>query len=99
MAVPTSFVLLAALVLVGLIGWFDYVTSWEVDATLLYALPIVLVAWKADRRLGFAFALLCTVTWWVAQLGSHPYQTRWGFALALVSVGSYFAVLAIAVAR
>jgi hypothetical protein len=98
MATPEPLALLAALALVALIGWFDYATGLEVDATGLYALPIVLTVWAAGRRLGLAIALLCMVTWWAAQVGSEPYRTGWGFRLALATAGSYLAILAIAAA-
>ena len=91
-------VLFVALVLVALIGWFDYATGWELDASTLYALPIALIVFKTDQRLGFAVATLCAVTWCFAQIESHPYQTSWGFALAVVSVLFYFAVVVVAVA-
>ena len=39
-----------------------------------------------------------TVIWWVAQIGSNPYRTNWGFALAVATHFFYFAVLVIAVA-
>jgi signal transduction histidine kinase len=68
-------VLLEALLLVGLIGWIDYAISWEWSFFVLYALPIVMVTWKTDRRVGFAFALLCTVASWLGEIGSNPYQT------------------------
>jgi signal transduction histidine kinase len=98
MALPKWFALLTALVLVGLIGWLDYVTGWEWDASTFYALPITLIVFRTDRRLGFAFAMLCAVTWCLAQIESHPYQTSWGFALAVGSVLFYFAVVVVAVA-
>ena len=96
MASPKWFVLLVALVLVALIGWFDYVTPWELNVSALYVLPIALVAFRTDRRLSFAFAMLCAVIWWLAQIESYPYQTTWGFALAVVTVSFYFAVVAAA---
>ncbi len=93
---PQWLVLLAALGLVGLIGWFDYATAWEWSFFAPYAVPIVLVAWQTDRRLGFAFALLCAVTFWVVHIGSHPYQTGWGFPLAVAGWWFYFSVLVVA---
>jgi glucose-6-phosphate-specific signal transduction histidine kinase len=93
---PKWLVLLEALVLVGLIGWIDYATGWEWSFFVLYALPIVMVTWRTDRRLGFAFAFLCTVTSWVGEMGSNPYQSRWGFALAVVGWSFYFVVLVVA---
>lgn len=95
---PKWLVLLEALGLVGLVGWFDYAAGWEWSFFAPYALPIVLVVWKTDRRLGFEFAFLCAATWWVAHIESHPYQTGWGFALAVVGWLFYFAVLVVAAA-
>ena len=93
MASPKWFVLLVALVLVALIGWFDHVTGWELDASALYVLPITLVVSKMDRRPSYAFAMLCALIWWLAQIESHPYQTTWGFALAVVTMSFFFAVV------
>ena len=95
---PQWLVLLEALVLVGLIGWFDYATGWEWSFFAPYAVPIVLVVWKTGRRLGFAFASLCAVTFWVVHIGSNPYRTDWGFALAVVGWWFYFSVLVVAAA-
>jgi hypothetical protein len=72
-------VLFEALLLVGLIGWMDYANGWEYSLFVFYALPIVLIAWKSGRGLGFAFAILCTVTWWGVHIDDNPYQGSWGF--------------------
>ena len=93
---PKWLVLPEALVLVGLIGWIDYSTGWKWSFFVLYALPIVMVTWKTDRRLGFAFVFLCTVTSWVGQIGSNSYQTGWGFPLAVIGWLFYFVVLVVA---
>jgi signal transduction histidine kinase len=95
---PQWLVLLEALALVGLIGWFDYATGWEWSFFAPYAVPIVLVVWKTGRRLGFAFASLCAATFWVAHIGSNPYRTDWGFALAVAGWWFYFSVLVVAAA-
>ena len=91
-------VLFEATVLALLTGWIDYVTGWEWSFFVFYALPIIAVVWKAGQRVGFVFAVLCTVIWWVAQIGTNPYRTNWGFALAVATHFFYFAVLVIAVA-
>lgn len=91
-------VLLQALLLVGLIGWLDYVTGSEWSFLAPYAVPIVLVTWKTGWRLGYACAFLCALALWLANNGSHPYQTRWGFPLAVTSRCFYFAILVVAVA-
>lgn len=91
-------VLLQALLLVGLIGWLDYVTGWEWSFFAPYAVPIILVTWKSGWRLGLGCALFCAAAIWLANSGSNPYQTRWGFALAVMSRCFYFVILAVAVA-
>lgn len=93
---PTWLVLLGALIFLGLIGWIDHMTGWEWSFFICYAVPIVLVVWKANWRLGFAFALLCTATWGLANIESHPYRSAWGFGLALFSRLFYFVVVVIA---
>jgi signal transduction histidine kinase len=95
---PKWLVLFEALVLVGLIGWFDHVTDWEWSCFAPYAVPIVLVTWKTGRRLGFAYAFLCAIAYWVADRGSNPYQTHGGFALAVAGWWFYFSVLVVAAA-
>jgi signal transduction histidine kinase len=91
-------VLLEALILVGLIGWLDHVTSWEWSFFAPFAVPIILVTWTSGWRLGSVWAFLCTVVYWLANSGSNPYQTDWGFALAVTSRCFYFAILVVAVA-
>jgi signal transduction histidine kinase len=95
---PAWLVLLAALGLVGLIGGVDHVTGWEWSCFAPYAVPIVLVSWKMGKHPGFVFAFLCAATYWVADRGNNPYQTHWGFALAVVCWWFYFSVLVVAAA-
>ena len=91
-------VLLAALGLVGLIGGVDHVTNSEWSCFAPYAVPIVLISWNLGQKLGFLFAFLCAATYWVADYANNPYQTHWGFALAVAGWWFYFSVLAVAVA-
>ena len=94
---PTWLVLLEALVLVGLIGWVDHVTSSEWSCFMPYAVPIVLVSWKTGRRLGFVFAFLCATTYCAADWQNNPYKTRGGYMLAVACWWFYFSVLVVAV--
>lgn len=93
---PQWLVFLEALILVGSIGWVDYATGWEWSFFVFYALPIVIVVWRADRRIGFLFASLCALIWWAAQIDSNPYQTALGFALAVFTRLFYFSVVVVA---
>ena len=95
---PHWLVLIEAMILVGLIGGLDYVTSWEWSLFAPYALPIVLVTWKTGRLPGFVFAVLCAGTYGMVNMASNPYQTHWGFAMAVATGCFYFAILVVAVA-
>lgn len=87
-----------SLILVGLIGWFDYATGWEWGFFAPYAVPIVLVTWKLDWRWGLASASLCAATAWAAQSDGNPYHSEWAFALAVFGWWFYFIILVVAVA-
>ncbi|MGH7935669.1 MAG: hypothetical protein ACREF8_01510 [Chthoniobacterales bacterium] len=45
---PIWLVLVEAFVLVGLAGWFDYVTGWQWSVLELYVPPLVLASWKTN---------------------------------------------------
>jgi signal transduction histidine kinase len=97
-AASLPLVFLATLALVAGIAWLDYATGWEWDASALYALPIVLIIWRTNRNSGFALAFLCAAIWWMTRLGSHPYPTEWGLALALIVRFFFLAVVVVAAA-
>ena len=94
---PAWIVVVEGLGLVGLIGWIDHVTGSEWSCFAPYAVPIVLVTWKAGRRLGFMMAALCALTYWAADRLDNPYQTQTGFLLAVFVWWFYFSVLVVAV--
>jgi signal transduction histidine kinase len=93
----TRAAIVIALVLVAMTGWADYLTGWEWSLFIFYALPIVLVVWNTDEKIGYFFAVLCGVTWWAAQIESNPYRTVFGFSLAVATRQFYFFVLVVAV--
>lgn len=95
---PRCLVVSEALALVGLIGWIDHQTGWEWNFFAPFALPLILVTWKTGLRLGFAFAVLCALTFWLAHAGNHPYHTASGLVLSVFGRLFYFAALVIAVA-
>jgi signal transduction histidine kinase len=95
---PRWLVLLEALVLVIGIGWFDHATGWEWNFSAPYAVPLVMVAWKAGWRMGFLFSSLCTLMIWASHVHENPYHTAWAFALAVICWWFYFSVLVVAVA-
>lgn len=60
------------------IGFYDYKTGYEVSMTILYCVPIFLVAWCCDRKSGLLMALMAGITWWWADVqAGHPYLKSW----------------------
>lgn len=90
-------VVFSGMLLLASIGWIDYVTGWQWSAFLLYSVPIILVVWKTDWRIGFGFSLLCAATWWLARIESHPYQRDYEVVLAALVRLFYLAVVVVAV--
>jgi hypothetical protein len=66
------------LVILGLVGWIDYVTGYEVSVVPLYALPIAWVTWRLNMGWGLAFAFLGAGLWICVELASgYQYTHRW----------------------
>ncbi len=75
---PRWAVLLEASVLTLMIGWVDYITGYDINLTVFYALPILMAVWYADFAASVLVAILCTITWSLADYESgHPYSALW----------------------
>ena len=86
---------LAALYLVvGLIGWCDYLTGDELDLFILYFLPIAYAAWNIGPRAGVGLSVTSAVLWaganvWLGHAYSQPLLAVWG---ALAFLATFVAV-------
>jgi len=68
-------ILLIGFLLVGMIGLADYSTGYEFAFSVFYVLPIFLVTWFTNGRLGLCAALASAIVWFGADLGAgHPYS-------------------------
>jgi diguanylate cyclase (GGDEF)-like protein len=61
----------AAILAIGLasilvVGILDYLAGSQIPLTVIYLLPIFMVAWQAGEGAGLLLALLGTATWWAA---------------------------------
>ncbi len=45
------------------IGFVDYLTGYELSFSVLYLIPVSLLAWTAGRWLGLVAALVCALVW------------------------------------
>ncbi|MGI9086944.1 MAG: sensor histidine kinase [Chthoniobacterales bacterium] len=72
------FIFCEALALVLIIGFFDLATGYEVSLSILYGIPIFLVAWCIDKDSGILVALISGIVWWWASVeGGQPYLNNW----------------------
>ena len=79
---------------VAIIGAVDYLTGVELSFSLFYILPLVLVSWHSDSRIGIPFAVLCAVVWAGADLlGGHIYSADYIFLFnTLVRLGLFIII-------
>ncbi len=75
---PQRYLLAEAIILILLIGVLDFYTGYEVSLSILYGVPIYVVAWYCDKKAGILIALIAGLTWWWADIESgHPYPQSW----------------------
>ena len=67
-----------AIALVIAVGYFDYITGYEVTIFPFYAIPIVLGLWFVGWWTGVFISILSAFAWWWADTASgHPYSSEW----------------------
>ena len=75
---PHEWIFAEAAALLVPIAFYDYSTGYQVSLSILYCVPIFLVAWCCDRNSGVLMALLAAITWWWADVqAGHPYLQNW----------------------
>ncbi|HHX42078.1 MAG TPA: hypothetical protein GX715_19145 [Armatimonadetes bacterium] len=76
--------MILGVLMVLFLGLVDYLSGWEVS--ILYLIPIAVVAWHGERWRGIVLSICCAVAWliadlvWVSQPGAVPY---WNAAVRL----------------
>lgn len=78
-----------------LVGWLDFVTTWEVNLSLIYAAIVALVGWLGGRRVGLTMAFTNTTISLIANATSQPYQTALGYAWSNISRLTFMSFIAI----
>jgi len=68
-------ILFIGFLLIGIIGLIDYRTGYEYAFSLFYVLPISLITWFINQRIGYAASITSAIVWFLADLYSgHPYS-------------------------
>ena len=75
-------------VLVGLIGFVDYLTGYEYAFSIFYVLPISLITWLANQGVGRVASILSAIVLFFADLSagntySHPFIPIWNALIRL----------------
>ncbi len=66
------------MLLVLITGFLDAITGYEVSLSILYGIPIYLIAWFISKEAGVLISLICGIVWWWARvLGGQPYPYSW----------------------
>jgi signal transduction histidine kinase len=58
---PPAFWVFLSLVIVAIVGVFDYLTGFELNFFAFYLIPVILAVWFVGRGFGFAVSALCAV--------------------------------------
>jgi diguanylate cyclase (GGDEF)-like protein len=87
-------VLAIAFALTGIIGAVDFLTGYEIAFSLFYVLPVALVTWLTNRRLGLVTSLAGAIVWYWADVASghpypHPFIPVWNTIIRL----GYFVII------
>ena len=69
-----SFKLFLGFVLIGVVGFFEYLVGYEVDFSLFYVIPVSFVTWFTSRSFGIMASFLSAGVWIGVDLAlGHPY--------------------------
>ena len=83
------FLLLIGLIIILLVGLIDYLTGTEMEFSLFYLLPIILLTWYLGSIVGFIASVLSAVVYYVVDIlsgsaYSRPFISYWNAAIPLV---------------
>jgi len=90
----------ACLVMLGVLGWLDYITGYELGFFVFYSAPVGIAAWKLGRWPAVVMSLLASAAWAVADsLGGAKYSTQFAFYWNNGIHFASFIINAVAIAR
>ena len=77
-----------------ILGMIDYLSGYEISFSLFYLIPIFLVVWYTDGRMGLVLSFASTIAWFIADFSaglsySNPSIYLWN---ALLRLGFYCVV-------
>jgi len=58
-----SFIIAIGYIIIGVLGIIDTLTGKELDFSLFYVIPILIVTWHTGLGLGIVFSLISALVW------------------------------------
>src|SRR5271163_1440885 len=94
-AQPKAFWVLLSLVMVGIVGAFDYLSGFELNFFAFYLLPVITAVWFVGAGFGIFVSMLCVV---VSTAGDLEAGARYSSSLvpiwnAVISLTFYLVVV------
>ena len=84
----------ACLLLVGIVGYIDYLTGYERSLLLFYLLPISLAAWFGSLIFSLAIVVVSVAVWKLSDLAAGiPALGFWNVGMAFISYALFAGVL------
>ena len=83
-----SFLVFAGFMLIGGIGFLDYLTGYEFAFSVFYVLPISLINWSTNHQFGIVASIASAIVWLLADITSgqsysHPFIPIWNILIRL----------------
>jgi hypothetical protein len=70
--------IIAAVAVLGLVGWIDYRTGYEISVYALYAFPVAWIVWTVSMTWGVVLSLIASGAWlWADFADNHQYAHAW----------------------
>jgi diguanylate cyclase (GGDEF)-like protein len=95
---PRRAIVAFALAFLATVGFADYATGRDVNLSVFYVAPIALSTWFVGRRTGLFFAMLSSLTWFLADdMGRHaqPFVPYWNVSVRM----GFYAVMVVILAK
>ena len=77
------------------VGWFDWVTDYEVNFSLVYALLVVVTAWVGGRNVALCVAVTNVMISAAANWTTQPSKSTFGYALSTINRTTFWSFMAI----
>ncbi len=74
--VPKPFLLILSLIVIGFIGYVDFLTGPEYAFSLFYLVPIAFISWIRGRLFGLITSVAAAAAWYVADIAAQHVYTN-----------------------